>query len=51
MSGFDNAGVDGALFAGTRIQSNFNCSIGYGNPTSVFPRNSRLSFEEVAHFE
>jgi 3-hydroxypropanoate dehydrogenase len=50
MSGFDNAGVDKAFFAGTRIQSNFICSIGYGKPDSVFPRNPRLSFEEAGHF-
>ena len=51
MSGFDNAGVDKAFFAGTRIQSNFICSIGHGDPASVFPRNPRLSFEEAGHFE
>lgn len=45
MSGFDNAGVDKAVFSGTRIQSNFICSIGYDDPASVFPRNPRLSFE------
>ena len=50
MSGFDNAGVDQAFFAGTRIRSNFICSIGYGNPDSLFPRNPRLSFEEAGHF-
>jgi 3-hydroxypropanoate dehydrogenase len=50
MSGFDNAGVDRAFFAGTRIQSNFICSIGYGNPDSVFPRNPRLIFEEAGLF-
>ncbi len=51
MSGFDNAGVDQAFFAGTRIRSNFICSIGYGNPESLFPRNPRLSFEDAGHFE
>jgi 3-hydroxypropanoate dehydrogenase len=51
MSGFDNAGVDKAFFAGTRIQSNFICGIGHGDPASVFPRNPRLSFEEAGHFE
>lgn len=50
MSGFDNAGVDRAFFAGTRIQSNFICSIGHGYEGSLFPRNSRLSFEEAGHF-
>jgi len=47
MSGFNNVGVDKAFFSGTRIQSNFICSIGYGDPASVFPRNPRLSFEEA----
>src|SRR6202030_2989864 len=32
MSGFDNAGVDRAFFAGTRIQSNFICCLGHGRP-------------------
>ena len=50
MSGFDNAGVDNAFFSGTRIQSNFICSIGYGDPASVFPRNPRLSFEEAGRW-
>jgi 3-hydroxypropanoate dehydrogenase len=49
-SGFDNAGVDKAFFSGTRIQSNFICSIGYGDPASVFPRNPRLSFEEAGRW-
>ena len=50
MSGFDNAGVDKAFFSGTRIQSNFICSIGYGDQASVFPRNPRLSFEEASRW-
>jgi 3-hydroxypropanoate dehydrogenase len=50
MSGFDNAGVDKAFFAGTRIQSNFICSLGHGKPGTPFPRNPRLSFEEAGSF-
>ncbi|MEO9129823.1 MAG: malonic semialdehyde reductase [Sphingomonas sp.] len=50
MSGFDNAGVDKAFFSGTRITSNFICSIGRGDPASVFPRNPRLSFEEAGRW-
>jgi 3-hydroxypropanoate dehydrogenase len=50
MSGFDNAAVDGAFFAGTRIQSNFICCLGYGKPESIFPRNPRLSFDEAGRF-
>jgi len=47
MSGFDNAGVDKAFFAGTRIQSNFICNLGYGKVNSPFPRNPRLTFDEA----
>jgi len=52
MSGFDNAGVDQAFFAGTRIQSNFICCLGHGRPgpDSLFPRNPRLAFEETGRF-
>jgi 3-hydroxypropanoate dehydrogenase len=46
MSGFDNGAVDSAFFAGTRIKSNFICSIGYGSDENLFPRNPRLTFEE-----
>jgi 3-hydroxypropanoate dehydrogenase len=47
MSGFDNAGVDREFFADGSIKSNFICSIGYGDPAGVFPRNPRLSFDEA----
>jgi len=47
MSGFDNAGVDAAFFAGTRIESNFICSIGYGTEENLFARSPRLAFEEA----
>jgi len=47
MSGFDNAGVDEAFFAGTNIKSNFICSLGYGDATKLAPRAPRLSFEEA----
>ena len=47
MSGFDNAGVDRAFFAGTRIKSNFLCSLGHGDPSKLPPRAPRLSFEEA----
>lgn len=48
MSGFDNAGVDAAFFAGANIKSNFIASIGYGTEENLFPRNPRLDFEEAA---
>ncbi len=41
MSGFDNAAVDVAFFAGTRIKSNFICSLGHGDPAGVFPAQSQ----------
>lgn len=47
MSGFDNAGVDAAFFAGTDIKSNFICAIGHGDPAAVLERLPRLSFEEA----
>jgi len=47
MSGFDNAAVDAAFFPEGRIRSNFLCSLGYGDPTGVRPRNPRLAFAEA----
>lgn len=47
MSGFDNAGVDAAFFAGTKIKSNFICALGHGDPSGVFPRSPRLAFDEA----
>jgi 3-hydroxypropanoate dehydrogenase len=46
MSGFNNAGVDDAFFAGTTVKSNFLCSLGHGTDES-FPRLPRLSFEDA----
>ena len=50
MSGFDNGKVDALFFADGKIKSNFICSIGHGDPASVFPRNPRLSFEEAGRW-
>jgi 3-hydroxypropanoate dehydrogenase len=50
MSGFNNETVDSEFFSGTRIKSNFICSIGYGSEQNLFPRNPRLSFEEAGRF-
>jgi len=47
MSGFDNAKVDEAFFAGTTVKSNFLCNLGYGNASKLYPRSPRLSFEEA----
>jgi len=52
MSGFDNAGVDQAFFAGTTIKSNFLINIGYGDSSrDLFPRSPRLSFDEACRIE
>ena len=47
MSGFDNAKVDAAFFAGTAVKSNFLCNLGYGDPSKLHPRSPRLDFEEA----
>lgn len=48
MSGFDNAKVDAAFFAGTSIKSNFISTFGYGDASTILPRLPRLSFDEAA---
>ncbi len=46
MSGFDNAKVDAAFFADQpRVRSNFICSVGYGDPATIFDRSPRPDFE------
>ena len=47
MSGFNNAGVDAAFFAGTSVKSNFICNLGYGDASKLHPRNPRLGFDEA----
>jgi 3-hydroxypropanoate dehydrogenase len=50
MTGFDNAKLDEAFFAGTRLKSNILVNIGYGDHSKLFPRNPRLDFDEMASF-
>lgn len=47
MSGFDNALVDEAFFAGTNIKSNFLINLGYGDAEKLFPRSPRLAFDQA----
>jgi 3-hydroxypropanoate dehydrogenase len=47
MSGFDNAKVDAAFFAGTSWRSNFLCNLGYGEEAADYVREARLPFDEV----
>jgi 3-hydroxypropanoate dehydrogenase len=47
MSGFDNAAVDAAFFAGTEIKSDFLINLGYGDTSKLFPRSPRLAFADA----
>lgn len=47
MSGFDNAKVDEAFFANTKIKSNFLCNLGYGDSGKLHSRHPRLNFDEA----
>lgn len=48
MSGFNKDGVTAEFFAGTPVQANFLCNLGYGDASVLKPRLPRLPFEEVA---
>ena len=45
MSGFDNAAVDQAFFAGTNVKSNFISTLGIGDPATIFDRSPRPGFD------
>lgn len=45
MSGFDNAAVDEAFFAGTKFKSNFISTLGYGDIATIFERSPRPEFD------
>jgi 3-hydroxypropanoate dehydrogenase len=47
MSGFDAAKVNAEFFADGKWKANFLSNLGYGDPSKLFPRNPRLSFEEA----
>jgi 3-hydroxypropanoate dehydrogenase len=61
MSGFDHAKVDEEFFAAGKpcfgcdqeffpeghVKTNFLCNLGYGDPSSLFPRLPRLAFSEA----
>ncbi|MEI9851267.1 MAG: malonic semialdehyde reductase [Sphingomonas sp.] len=47
MSGFDNAKVDEAFFAGQpNLKSNFISTLGHGDPATIFGRLPRPEFEQ-----
>ena len=47
MSGFDGAKIDAAFWAGTEVKTNFICNLGHGDPTKLFGRSPRLTFDEA----
>jgi 3-hydroxypropanoate dehydrogenase len=51
MSGFDHAKIDEAFWSGTTVKTNFICSIGHGDPSKIFARSPRLTFEEACRLE
>jgi 3-hydroxypropanoate dehydrogenase len=51
MSGFDNAQMDEAFWAGTPVRTNFICNLGHGDPGKLFSRSPRLPFAEACRIE
>jgi 3-hydroxypropanoate dehydrogenase len=51
MSGFDQAKVDEAFFAGSQWRANFLINLGYGDKTQLYPRNPRLDFAQACRIE
>ena len=47
MSGFDAEKINAQFFAGTNVKVNFICSIGYGDPSKLFPRSPRFAFADA----
>jgi 3-hydroxypropanoate dehydrogenase len=47
MSGFDNDKTDDIFFADTGWKSNFLINLGYGIEEKLYPRGTRLSFEQA----
>lgn len=47
MSGFDASKLNAEFFPDGKWNSNFLCNLGYGDPSSLHPRATRLEFEEA----
>jgi 3-hydroxypropanoate dehydrogenase len=47
MSGFDKAAVDAAFFGESGWKTNFLINLGHGDPSGLFPRSPRFSFDEA----
>jgi 3-hydroxypropanoate dehydrogenase len=48
MGGFDAGKVEAEFFPEGRIKANVVINIGYGDDSKLFPRNPRLSFDQMA---
>jgi 3-hydroxypropanoate dehydrogenase len=48
MSGFNRTIVDEAFFSGTTWRSNFLVNLGHGDPSKLFGRLPRMSFEDAS---
>lgn len=47
MAGFKAQALKDEFFAGENVQIHFICNLGYGDKSSLFPRNPRFDFDEV----
>ena len=47
MQGLDKEVADKAFWSGTEIKTNFVCSLGYGDETTVFKKLPRFEFDQV----
>ena len=47
MSGFEPAKVNAEFFPDGKWKANFICNLGYGDAAKLFPRLSRLTFDEA----
>jgi 3-hydroxypropanoate dehydrogenase len=48
MGGFNAAKVEAEFFPDGKVKANVIINIGYGDDAKLFPRNPRLSFEQMA---
>ena len=51
MSGFNAEQVNAEFFPDGKWRVNLLCNLGHGDPTKLFPRSPRLSFEEACTIE
>jgi 3-hydroxypropanoate dehydrogenase len=47
MSGFDPGKVNAEFFPDGKWKVNFLCNLGYGDPSTLYPRAPRLEFDEA----